>query len=539
MKKNQILPKLINVLLIFSAAIILWLSHPNPIFNNGLGFLGYFIYLPFLLLIRRTSFKNVWLYAGLLGALSYFLLVFWLSKYHFLSLILVCLLYFIIYALLSFLLKFVQNSSSLICLLGQLFILAAYEYIKTLGYLGFSYGVSAYSQWKYSPLIQSSAFGGVFSLNLLLILPSVLLSFILESPVKKEKIKEIPFLCLSGIWVILFAANFIYGEVVLKHAKTAYETCPKIRVLAVQNNESPWKNGLAEHEKNVGSLIALSEQGVSEYPDTAFVVWPETAVAPSIMRHFYAMEDSGRFRLITKLLSYINASNQVFVIGNAHEEIDENQEKKIFNNALVFNPAENVFPPQPLMYTKKHLVPVSESFPFEKIFPRLYARLKKGNTHFWEKGSEYKVFIERGLAFSTPICFEDTFGNECRHFVASGARSFINLSNDSWSESLACQLQHLSMAVFRSAENRVPSVRSTSSGQTCIIDCNGRVTACARPFTQAYVSGKIPVLNEAFKESFYTRHGDVLGKLECLIAILLLIIKGILCIIRKNRGIHG
>ena len=166
------------------------------------------------------------------------------------------------------------------------------------------------------------------------------------------------------------------------------------------------------------------------------------------------------------------------------------------------------------------------------IFPLLYVKLLNGNSHMWEKGDEYTVFDYRGLKFSTPICFEDTFSTICRQMVLNGSRCFFNLSNDSWSNSLPCQRQHLSMAVFRSVENRVPSVRSTASGVTCIINQNGKVEKSAPEFCQAYVIGKIPVITDG-QPTLYTKTGDIAGMGAAGLALLILIIQSITVIIKK------
>ena len=233
-------------------------------------------------------------------------------------------------------------------------------------------------------------------------------------------------------------------------------------------------------------------------------------------------------------MNYIENKNAVFVIGNGHEE-DSDEGKKLYNSVQVYEPGQNVIPPEPDLYFKKHLVPLSESFPYKKQFPLIYKILSSGNNHLWEKGNEYKVFNYKGLAFSTPICFEDTFGEDCRHFVEKGARCFFTLSNDGWSKSRACQYQHLAIAVFRSVENRVPSVRSTATGESCIIDQNGMIKNMAEDFCQSYVIGDVDLLDSSFRTSIYTLYGDFCGKGEILLLTIILIIQILNVIIKKIK----
>ena len=163
----------------------------------------------------------------------------------------------------------------------------------------------------------------------------------------------------------------------------------------------------------------------------------------------------------------------------------------------------------------------------------MYQALRDADTHFWEKGSEVTVMESRGLRFSTPICFEDTFGYITRDFVLNGAEIIVNLSNDAWSNSLSAQMQHLSMAIFRAVENRRSMVRSTSSGQTSAIDPNGRVFAMAEPFTASFLSVELPIVTPPF--TLYTRYGDYLGLTFLCLAIFMLIIGFILYILKKIR----
>ena len=115
--------------------------------------------------------------------------------------------------------------------------------------------------------------------------------------------------------------------------------------------------------------------------------------------------------------------------------------------------------------------------------------------------------------------------------VLNGSRCFINLSNDSWSNSSACQKQHLAMAVFRSVENRVPTVRSTASGVTCIISPYGKIQKSAPEFCEAYVIGKVPVIkNEEL--TLFSKVGDVAGMAEVVLSVFILIMQSIIVIIK-------
>ena len=151
-----------------------------------------------------------------------------------------------------------------------------------------------------------------------------------------------------------------------------------------------------------------------------------------------------------------------------------------------------------------------------------------------EKGTEATVFIGPGFTFSTPICFEDTFGYLSRRFVQNGADLIVNLSNDAWSASLPAQNQHLSMAVFRAVENRRSMVRATASGQTCGIAPNGKIIAMAPPFSESWLTVAVPIVKAA---TVYTRRGDYLATAFTVAAVSLLLFGGAAGIIRYRRKV--
>lgn len=561
MEIKKVLKKISLLLL---SVILFVLANPNFIFEKGLGFLAFIYFLPVLILIRYSSFKELWCYGGIYGALSYGFYAYWLHNFDPLCLIIVCIFYFIIMALMFELLKTVDVMFRKNGWLVQWSGICAYEYIKTLGFLGFNYGVTAYTQWKNIYFIRVANIIGPFGVSAIVIFSSCLASsYILKAADKKQYLiakhnysneftnndsvtniqkhfeneKVLNNLSLKntniflGIWLFVMLFCFTYGKV----CKHDYSNYKQIKIVAIQSNESPWKNGIDVQTKDIQRLMALTDEALELNPDIKVIVWPETAVVPAIQYQYETKKDERKFQLINLLLQYIDSKNATFVIGNGHEVNSFKPVHDIYNSALVFTPGENVIPPKPIIYSKIKLVPFSESFPYKKFFPSVYKALLKKNTHMWTPGKEYKCFYKEGLFFSTPICFEDTFPFTGRKMFTAGARCFVNLSNDSWSNSVACQNQHLAMAVFRSVENAVPSVRSTTSGQSCIINPDGKITGMCTPFTYSYVVGNVPVIPQFEKPTIYNQIGDVFGYISVTAFLILLIIRLIFVIIEKSN----
>jgi apolipoprotein N-acyltransferase len=75
-------------------------------------------------------------------------------------------------------------------------------------------------------------------------------------------------------------------------------------------------------------------------------------------------------------------------------------------------------------------------------------------------------------------------------------------------------------------------VRSSSTGQTCAIDQNGRIIAEAPPFKEAWINAAVPL---AKKDTLYTLYGDYLGVFFVFAALTLLLF-GVIYYIIKRHG---
>ncbi|MCQ2982717.1 MAG: apolipoprotein N-acyltransferase [Treponemataceae bacterium] len=523
--------------LLVLAVFLFALPHPTDLFLPGLPFLSYFAIIPVFLLVAEVRFAWVWVYGFLYGLLGYCLYVSWLATFNPAAMPVIALMYGF-YLMACFpLMKLAGNLFPKYRFFAQWIVWCAYEYVKTLGFNGFNYGVTAYSQWRYTVIIQCVAFAGVFGLNMVITWPSAWFAAVIKDSAGNwlQKVKNHRY---SGIaWICVFAAVIVYGLV----SPVDYSRNETVPLAVLQTNSDPWVGGFASYQRDLDTLIRLSDEALEERPDLQFVVWPETAFIPRITWHYQRREERDKFELIEKLLTYINSKNSGFIIGNDDGTMGYNFEGRYtqldYNAVLVFTPGENVIPPKPEVYHKIHLVPFTEWFPYKKQLPVVYKMLEENDTHFWDPGSEPVIFRKGNFSFATPICFEDTFGSMGRLFVSNGARAFVNLSNDAWAGSEACQKQHLAMALFRCVENRVPAVRSTASGQTVFIDPNGVIKQEAEPFCETYLCADVPVMPASY-QTLYTRFGDWAG-VVAVIASLAVYAAGFLLYLKNKRSQKG
>lgn len=546
-----------KLLLVLLSSFLFYFSFPNVFFNCGLGPVIFIFYIPFFLVVKESDISNAFWWGSIFGVTSFGLLGIWLIRYSLFCYLMILFLFAILCGLLSVVLKFVFNLFKNDSWIPLPFILTSFDYLRSLGPVGFSYGGAGYALAFFPKLIRISSFTGIFGVTFFIYsVQAVLFGWILNVENRKsiqefetgssmksgyislnfhQKIHEMRktlkthrLIGASSILFVFFILNIVlpFKEINKGELK---------RILLVQTNQDPWSSGIAAYTADAKDLIYLSREALED-SDCDLVVWPETAIVPSVIDTYYESSDSGRLAIVKNVLQYIESTGVPFVIGNFHREKDENKNFHDYNTALYFTPGFNVYPPAPEKYAKIHLVPFSESIPFKEKMEGVLNFLGV-ETNLWDKGTDYTLFNFKNsdYSFSTPICFEDTFSSPCREFALRGSDLFITLLNDSWSGSVAAQKQHQQMAIVRSVENRLPSVRCSVSGQTCYIDINGRIVKEAASFVKTWLFCDVELKNSSEKMTFYTLHGDLFARIILCVLFLLLIIKSIIVIIRNIK----
>jgi len=552
---------LFHLCLVVLSAILFALSFPNPVFIKGVSFLAWFSLIPILFVISRHNLPACAGWGAIYGFTAYNLFNYWLGNFHPLAGAIVSGVYLVYLAAVFALFKLAVILFPKRGYLLQWIIWLAYEYLSTLGFLGYPYGVLGYSQWQVIPLIQIAAITGVWGVSALVAFPSFWISEIITkeftqrhiepSPRGTKDIKEILKILLetmikkadrlSGIcWAASLALALVFGFINMKD----FSSSPNVQIALVQSNTDPWLASRAQapfliaegYRKDLNNLIRLSNEALGSEPKPHLVVWPETAFIPRIYWHSIYRDDQISWGIVRDLLAYLLEQDVPFLIGNDDARMDRSrnpdagQKHRVdYNAAMLYENGINT-----AVYRKMHLVPFTEYFPFRRQFPWIYDWLVNADTHFWEKGEEKTIFKLPEFSFASPICFEDSFGYISRDFTRLGANVLVNLSNDAWADSLTAQYQHLSMAVFRAVENSRSMVRSTISGQTCAIDPNGRIIEMAPPFKETWLNISVPLYNGS---TIYTKHGDFTGIFFVILLVIILILGALWCTIKKTmRG---
>ena len=553
-----------EVALLLLAALILSLAHPSFLSKKGFGFLSFIALIPVFAVIRNTSWKLVGVYGFLFGFVYYTIFNYWLTSFHPFAILIVTIIKGAEMIALFLALKAADRWTGEL-LKGRLvhvfqaIIWVAYAYISQGWFAGYPYGTIAYALYNYSILIQIADLFGIWGITFMLVLPQAFLGNWVCDHYSRTRTEH-----SDGLWqhilfhkvtmtifAVLLIAQIVYGIITYTKWKNAEEDT-SFSVATIQHNADSWKGGYDTYKRNFINLEKMSLEAKLRNPD--LIVWSETAFVPSVSWYTtypYEGDDEGdTFEYLRKIQDLVDefvtfgtelgipllTGNPSSVIKDetlpAYDE-DGNWNKLDYNSVILFDDGTIK-----QTYLKQHLVPFTEHFPYEKQMPWLYNLLKANDYHWWEKGTEPVVFeTSNGITFSTPICYEDVFGDICADFVANGADLIINMTNDSWSGSEAAERQHAVMAVFRCIENRKTMLRSTNSGLTCLITPDGTIQGEMEPFKMYYRIWDVPVYStQTYGTTLYTRTVDLSARICVWLSYAILALGLVLVIIRTAKA---
>ncbi|WP_294430894.1 apolipoprotein N-acyltransferase [uncultured Treponema sp.] len=505
MKKDNF----VVLLALLTSVSLFILSQPSLFFEDGLSFCVWFAYIPIFLLLQKSSMVKAAIYGAFYGSLSYFLLCHYLSAFGFLAISFVCALFALYHALLFFILswsnKVFPQSISRYFWIFRAFLFLCFEFLRSRGIFGFSYGIAGYSQWKNPLFLKFSSLFGVMGVSLLIFLFNSLAAKIISEKNIRSNLKEIS-VCLS-----LFAGIALFY--CLGFAPRKDNAIP-LKFALIQGASCAPSRSIEEYLDDAETLKTLTKNALLTQNDTQLVVWPETAIVPDVLYHLEKGSDFKRKMLSENVYSFIKETETSFLIGNNHRD-----ESGVHNSALFFSKEFDSV----LVYNKNHLVPFTEFWPSFLNFNFFESVKESLNCELFVPGNEIRTFKFGELAFAVPICFEDSFAPLVRQMKMSGADFFVNISDDAWAKSAAAQKMHLSMSAFRCAEFNSPMLRSTVDGKTCVIDSHGNVKSEIERGIDSYLCDELMV--EKNSASLYLMIGDVpLEILTVLLAAFLLIL---------------
>jgi apolipoprotein N-acyltransferase len=391
---------------------------------------------------------------------------------------------------------------------------------------GFPWNLIGTSQYRLTPLIQTTSVTGVYGISFLVVWASLSLFSAIRMIFAKPDSR---FAWQPEVFLPLFvvAGLFAFGEVKLIGQNPPASTLHVTLIQPSVPQNLIWDT--SANSNRFQQLLALTDNALSNKTD--LLIWPEAAL-PEF--------DDASYAAIMNLVR----THHVWMIFNADDDVWRANAKSqndydSFNSAFLFDPDGKLAG----VYHKRKLVifgeyiPLVRWLPFVKWFTPIEGGYEAGdkpaafkiNLRGWWLSSrtprEPQIELDNGSSAASPrhivnaaplICFEDMFPQTARGSVQADTDFLVNLTNDGWFGEGAEQWQQAAAAIFRAVENGVLLVRCCNNGVTCWIDSHGRLRQVFRDETGGiYGVGamtiELPLPDQKPAPTFYNRHGDWFG----------------------------
>lgn len=330
--------------------------------------------------------------------------------------------------------------------------------------------------------------------------------------------------------VAVIAGPFILSSVIWNKYE---EKEDPVEVLVLQPNIDPYQKfeQLSQAEQNEIALAQIEEV----FPDsTAFdaptlILTPET-FANDVITNDWKLSSSlkayadmlGRHRNANLLFG---ASSYDYVYG---QKAPDRLARKVGNgvwltshNSAMIMDASN----RPEICHKSKLVVGVEMIPYPSVFEPIDRALggvmgrcvgQKEISNLNMRSADGDKLIPVGCA----ICYESVYGDYCSGYARKGARLLTVMTNDAWWGDTPGYHQHLSYSSLRAIENRRSLARSANTGISALINQRGEIVARTSWWQKETLHG---TLNLNGKKTFFTRHGDYIGKIATFMSALMIL----------------
>ena len=227
--------------LAIASGILYALSSPSFLRTEGIPVLGWVCLVPVLLVLENVPLGQGILYGTLMGVIQTMISSFWLGTFNLLTLQFVTVVTFVQYVLFMAAALFIQRRSRG---LGFLVLPAAwplFDWLRSLGFLGYPWGMLGTSQYPVIPLIQTASVTGVWGVTLVVTLVNSVAARYVLARLTRKRAGRLPAIVLGSVlaaslgWGALTMGRDAAGSSVRSPGKT-------VRLALVQQDADPRKD---------------------------------------------------------------------------------------------------------------------------------------------------------------------------------------------------------------------------------------------------------------------------------------------------------
>jgi len=283
----------------------------------------------------------------------------------------------------------------------------------------------------------------------------------------------------------------------------------KILSFSKEFNVNP--NEYSSQDLILKKYISLSEKAVLDYPETQFIIWPETAFPGFFTTKSMHTE---------YFLNFAKKVNVPFFLGAYSADFNEQGFYNTYYNSIVHIRDDINLS----YYNKTKLLPFSEKMPFSDTFKFLKNLISTMGD--FGQGTGATVFNQNidgvNIKFAPLICYEILIDDYFKELINKSPNLIVNVTNDSWFGARE-PYNHFALARVKAVEYRIPIIRATNTGISAFIDINGK-TITSSLNTETILNSNIS-LNNPHKKTFYYHFGYYIKYLLFIIISLLSFIK--------------
>jgi len=450
--------------LLAGAIVLLLLS----IFVPTLGFLIWFAFVPFLILIRRgTPFKSF--FVGLVIGLAFFSgLFYWITHYEsriFLTTVASTAPFFALFGLLTawYWRKFKNN-------LLQIFvppvIWAAIAFIYSLTPLEITGDQIAFTQAPFFPGVVRLF--GISGITFLILLTNSLIAHWFVSKKRSS-------------WLGMFVTAFVLILGVFSTSQTAKAN--PIKVALIQHNFPIPTNWRYLHQKDV---LASYEKTIRDLRGSVdLIIFPQYGLPIDVLREPEWLNKLAKLTETSILLgTYIPK-----IPGN---KIDEGEQ---FDSALLFSPNRSVQE-------------------YRAVTPPPFRHIGQ------IRGTERVPLLLSNAKVGVMLCYEDVRPDEGRAWTKKGTEILVALSNPGHFLGTPLPRYHLLHDRIRAIETGRYVIRVSPNGFSAIMDPNGKIIMQSRLGEEKILKGTVYPTSAT---TLFSKTGSVLSPVSALISLILLV----------------
>lgn len=296
----------------------------------------------------------------------------------------------------------------------------------------------------------------------------------------------------------------------------------KVEVLVVQPNVDPYKEKFNNSPiRQMQSFFELAATNMDS--SVQLVVGPETVYPSGIW------EQDLSFSAIPGLSSFLTKFSKTDVLlglttYRLYDSPKTSSARALSNGKYydVYNASALFGVPFGYQISQKgKLVPGAEMMPFSNFLSPLKKLMLDfgGTSGSMGMPDSIRIFNgPNGLNVASAICYESVCGEYVGQMVEKGANLIAVITNDGWWGNTQGHKQHMAYARLRAIEHRRVVARSANTGISGFIMPNGEILKELSWAKTGVLRANIPLVNDC---TFYTLHGDYLGRLASFLLILL------------------